>query len=71
MDNGTVRIARILGTRAFWVGGSVTLLVVTLLATINLSSRHALKLYIEDQINRLPWMWQSIRLRNSIPTPRS
>ncbi len=55
MENVVLRLAKILGKRSFLVCGLVTLLIVTLLATINLSSRYALKLYIEDQINRLPW----------------
>ncbi len=55
MENVVLRLARILGKRAFLVCGLVTLLIVTLLATVNFSSRYALKLYVEDQIRRLPW----------------
>ena len=50
-----VRLAKILGQRAFFAFGIVTLLVAGLLAAINLASHHALKLYIEDQLSRLPW----------------
>ncbi len=49
------RLARILGRRAFLAFGVVTLLTAGLLAAINLASRHALKLYIEDQLSRLAW----------------
>jgi hypothetical protein len=48
-------LARILGKRAFFAFGIVTLLVAGLLAAINLASHHALKLYIEDQLSRLSW----------------
>jgi hypothetical protein len=50
-----VRLARILGKRAFFAFGIVTLLVAGLLAAINLASHYALKLYIEDQLSRLAW----------------
>ncbi len=50
-----VRLAKILGQRAFLAFGVVTLLTAGLLAAINLASRHALKLYIEDQLSRLQW----------------
>lgn len=50
-----VRLAKILGRRAFWAFGIVTLLTAGLLAAIHLASRHALKLYIEDQLSRLAW----------------
>jgi len=50
-----VRLARILGKRAFFAFGIVTLLVAGLLAAINLASHYALKLYIEDQLSRLSW----------------
>ena len=55
MFNLRLRLARILGTRAFIAFGIVTLLVAGLLAAINLASHHALKLYIEDQLSRLSW----------------
>jgi ABC-type antimicrobial peptide transport system permease subunit len=50
-----VRLAQILGKRAFFAFGIVTLLVAGLLAAINLASHYALKLYIEDQLSRLSW----------------
>ena len=50
-----VRFAQILGKRAFFAFGIVTLLVASLLAAINLASHYALKLYIEDQLSRLSW----------------
>jgi hypothetical protein len=50
-----VRLAQILGKRAFLAFGIVTLLVAGLLAAINLASHHALKLYVEDQLSRLSW----------------
>jgi hypothetical protein len=55
MANLRVRLAQILGKRAFLAFGTVTFLVAGLLAAINLASHHALKLYIEDQLSRLPW----------------
>lgn len=45
----------VLGRRAGLTFGVVTLLVSALLATINITSRHALKLYVEDQLRRIPW----------------
>ena len=33
----------------------VTLLVSALLATVDITSRHALKVYVEDQLQRIPW----------------
>jgi hypothetical protein len=50
-----VRLAQILGKRAFLAFGIVTLLVAGLLAAIHLASHHALKLYVEDQLSRLSW----------------
>ena len=50
-----VRLALILGKRAFFAFGIVTLLVAGLLAAINLASHYALKLYVEDQLSRLSW----------------
>jgi hypothetical protein len=50
-----VRLAQILGKRAFLAFGIVTLLVAGLLSAINLASHYALKLYIEDQLSRLSW----------------
>jgi hypothetical protein len=50
-----IRLARVLGKRAFLAFSIVTLLVAGLLAAISLASHHALKLYIEDQLSRLAW----------------
>jgi hypothetical protein len=44
-----VRLAQILGKRAALAFGVVALLIAGLLASINLASRHALKLYIEGR----------------------
>lgn len=55
MSSLRVRLAQILGKRAFFAFGIVTLLVAGLLAAINLASHYALKLYIEDQLSRLSW----------------
>ncbi len=55
MNNLRIRLAQILGKRAFFAFGIVTLLVAGLLAAINLASHYALKLYIEDQLSRLSW----------------
>ena len=51
----TSRLLRILGRRAFMTFGLVTFLVSALLATVNLTSRYALKVYVEDQLSRIPW----------------
>ena len=55
MNHLRVRLAQILGKRALFAFGTVTLLVAGLLAAINLASHYALKLYIEDQLSRLSW----------------
>src|SRR5919199_1116708 len=46
---------RVLGRRPFLAFGLVTLVVVALLAAINVTSRYALKQYVEDQLARVPW----------------
>src|SRR5687767_5917007 len=51
----TKLLLRILGRRAFFTFGLVTFLVSALLATVNLTSRYALKVYVEDQLSRIPW----------------
>ncbi len=51
----TGRLLGILGRRAFVTFGLVTFLVSALLATVNLTSRYALKMYVEDQLSRIPW----------------
>lgn len=63
---------KVLGARAFLSFGVVTLLVGGLLATVELTSRHALKLFVEDQLRRIPWdvaVYQSgsINLNDEIP----
>src|SRR5215471_17817918 len=50
-----LRLVGILGKRAFLSFGVVTFLVAALLAAVNLTSRYALKLYVEDQLSRIPW----------------
>jgi hypothetical protein len=45
----------ILGARAAVAFGSVAFLIAALLATVHLTSRHALKLYVEDQLRRVRW----------------
>ena len=55
MASVRLRLAKILGQRAFLAFGVVVFLTAGLLAAINLASRHALKLYIEDQLSRLAW----------------
>jgi hypothetical protein len=48
-------LVAVLGRRAGLTFGVVTLLVSALLATVDITSRHALKLYVEDQLRRIPW----------------
>ena len=49
------RLFHILGKRAFLTFGFVAFLVGVLLAAIDLTSRHALKRYVEYQLARIPW----------------
>jgi hypothetical protein len=49
------RLLAILGGRTFLTFGVVAFLVAALLATVNLTSRYALKRYVEDQLERIPW----------------
>src|SRR5438093_7284422 len=49
------RLLEILGRRTMLTFGLVTFLVGALLATVNVSSRYALKLYVDDQLRRIPW----------------
>lgn len=44
-----------LGARPALMFGAVSFLVAALLATVNLTSRYALKLYVEDQLRRIRW----------------
>src|SRR5437773_7947411 len=49
------RLLAILGRRTILTFGLVTFLVGALLATVNVTSRYALKLYVDDQLRRIPW----------------
>src|SRR2546429_426079 len=49
------RLLGILGWRTMLTFGLVTFLVGALLATVNVTSRYALKLYVDDQLRRIPW----------------
>jgi hypothetical protein len=49
------RLLEILGRRTFLTFGLVTFLVGALLATVNITSRYALKTYVDDQLRRIPW----------------
>ena len=49
------RLIAVLGRRAGLTFGVVTLLVSALLATVNITSRYALKVYVGDQLERIPW----------------
>src|SRR6185503_13592036 len=49
------RLFHILGKRAFLTFGFVAFVVGVLLAAIDLTSRHALKRYVEYQLARIPW----------------
>jgi hypothetical protein len=49
------RLLGILGRRTILTFGLVTFLVGALLATVNITSRYALKLYVDDQLQRIPW----------------
>jgi hypothetical protein len=49
------RLLAILGRRTMLTFGLVTFLVGALLATVNITSRYALKLYVDDQLRRIPW----------------
>src|SRR4051812_5504061 len=49
------RLLGILGRRTILTFGLVTFLVGALLATVNVTSRYALKVYVDDQLRRIPW----------------
>lgn len=49
------RLLPVLGVRPALTFGGVTFLVAALLALVNLTSRYALKVYVEDQLRRTPW----------------
>jgi cell division protein FtsX len=67
------RLIRILGTRAFLTFGIVTFLVGALLATVNITSRYALKRYVDDQLERIHWdmaVYQTEGYNSSSELPR-
>ena len=49
------RLLEILGRRAFLTFGTVTFLVGALLATVNVTSRYAIKRYVDEQLERIHW----------------
>lgn len=49
------RLVEILGKRAFLTFGIVTFLIAALLATVNITSRYAIKRYVDDQLERIHW----------------
>ena len=49
------RLLAILGRRTILTFGLVTFLVGALLATVHITSRYALKTYVDDQLRRIPW----------------
>ncbi|PYR54782.1 MAG: hypothetical protein DMF85_21315, partial [Acidobacteria bacterium] len=49
------RLLAILGRRTMLTFGLVTFMVGALLATVNITSRYALKVYVDDQLTRIPW----------------
>lgn len=49
------RLLSILGRRTMLTFGLVTFLVGAVLATVNITSRYALKTYVDDQLKRIPW----------------
>jgi hypothetical protein len=49
------RLLAILGRRTMLTFGLVTFLVGALLATVNITSRYALKAYVDEQLSRIPW----------------
>jgi ABC-type lipoprotein release transport system permease subunit len=49
------RLLRILGARAFASFGVVTFLVGALLSTVNVTSRYAVKSYVDGQLQRIHW----------------
>jgi hypothetical protein len=49
------RLLAILGRRTMFTFGLVTFMVGALLATVNITSRYALKVYVDDQLKRIPW----------------
>lgn len=48
-------LTAIVGRRAFASFAAVSLVIVTLLCSVQIASRYALKQYAEDQLSRVPW----------------
>jgi hypothetical protein len=46
---------RVVGKRVFLTFCLVSFLVVFLLAAVNVTSRHAMQRYVDDQVKRMPW----------------
>jgi len=55
LDIKIIHLARVLGKRPFVFFSLVTFLIVTILASVNIASRYALKQYVEDQLLRINW----------------
>ncbi len=55
MKGMTRQLLPVIGRRAFLGFGAVTFLVAGLLSAVNITSRYALSLYVEDQLSRTPW----------------
>ena len=51
----TWRLLPVIGKRAFMAFSAVTFLVAALLSAVNITSRYALNLYVEDQLALTPW----------------
>src|ERR1043166_2234527 len=50
-----IRLIKMLGRSVFLSFAMVTFLVAELLATVNVTSRYALKQYVDDQLGRIRW----------------
>lgn len=46
---------RVVGKRVFLTFSLVSFLIVFLLAAVNVTSRHAMQRYVDDQVTRMPW----------------
>ena len=55
MKGMTWQLLPIIGKRTFLGFGLVTFLVAALLSAVSITSRYALSLYVEDQLDRTPW----------------
>lgn len=72
MSGLTRRLIEILGKRAFVSFGLVTFLVAALLATVNITSRYAIKSYVDDQLARIHWdvaVYQTNGFRSAVELP--